>query len=189
MKIDLLEVGRSPILAGAMNGRMALNRLLEAASSERDGPEPIFLDFSDIDVATASFLRESVLAFREIIRKRKSNFYPAIANANDVVQDELLEVLRSRGEAIMLCSLGKNENVSNAFPLGELDPKQRMTFDLVRRHGITDAGELMREYGQSEGTKHTTAWNNRLSSLSSLGLVIEDSQGRSKRYRPLFEGS
>jgi len=43
----------------------------------------------------------------------------------------------------------------------------------------------MREHGESEGVKQT-AWNNRLAALAGLGLVVELSQGRAKRYRPLF---
>jgi hypothetical protein len=44
----------------------------------------------------------------------------------------------------------------------------------------------MRDYGESEKTKVQTAWNNRLASLAGLGLVVELSQGRAKRYRSLF---
>jgi hypothetical protein len=33
-----------------------------------------------------------------------------------------------------------------------------------------------------------TAWNNRLSALAMSGLVVELSEGRSKRYKPMFEG-
>ena len=33
-----------------------------------------------------------------------------------------------------------------------------------------------------------TAWNNRLSSLAALGLIIEMSLGRTKRYKPLLQG-
>ena len=70
--------------------------------------------------------------------------------------------------------------------VGELDPKQKLTFDLVRQLRETDAAELMRDHGESEKTTVQTAWNNRLASLANLGLVVEMSQGRSKRYRPLF---
>jgi len=45
----------------------------------------------------------------------------------------------------------------------------------------------MREYGEREGVKQT-AWNNRLVSLAALGLIVEITQGRAKRYKPLFEG-
>jgi hypothetical protein len=43
----------------------------------------------------------------------------------------------------------------------------------------------MREHGESEGVKQT-AWNNRLVALAAMGLVVELSEGRAKRYRPLF---
>ena len=186
MKISLRDICGSTVLAGAINGKAALNRLLAATTAEPAGPEPVFLDFSGVEVATASFLRESVLAFRDVARGRRSHFYPVIANADEAVRDELMELLLPRGDVLMACVLHEDGVVADAGPMGELDPKQRLTFDLVRTHGETDAGALMRSYGESEGMKHTTAWNNRLSSLAALGLVVELSQGRAKRYRPLF---
>ena len=189
MNINLKDACGTPVLAGALNGRAALNKLLAATTNEPDGPALVFLDFEDVDIATASFLRESVLVFRDIIRKRRSQYYPVIANTNEYVRDELVELLGARGDVLMMCGLDENGAVTNPAPLGELDPKQRITFDLVHEHGETDAGALMRDYGESEGLKHTTAWNNRLTSLAVLGLIVEQSQGRAKRYRPLFEGT
>ena len=141
------------------------------------------------DVATASFLRESVLAFRNIIRSRRSNFYPIVANAKDAVLDELEELVRSRSDVVLTCKLNERGRGFDFVTVGQLDPKQKLTFDLVQSRGETDAGELMREFGKKEKTKHTTAWNNRLASLASLGLIIELSQGRAKRYKPLFQGA
>jgi len=74
--------------------------------------------------------------------------------------------------------------VSDPVLLGNLDPKQQLAFDLVNQRGETDATELMRDFG--EGLKSATGWNNRLASLAALGVVIEVSQGRSKRYRPVL---
>ena len=51
---------------------------------------------------------------------------------------------------------------------------------------VTDAAQLMREHGETENVKQT-AWNNRLAALTSLGLVVELSAGRAKKYRALFE--
>lgn len=189
MKICMMEITGSEVLAGALNGRAALNRLLAETTAEPDGPELVFLDFSRVEVATASFLRESVLAFRDIVRGRRSSLYPVIANSNEAVRDELMELLQPRGDVLMACVLADDGAVLEAAPMGDLDPKQRVTFDLVREHGETDAGALMRRYGKSEGLKHTTAWNNRLASLAALGLVVELSQGRAKRYRRLFGGT
>ena len=94
-------------------------------------------------------------------------------NGNEAVRDEVVELLRPRGGVLMACRLGVGESVVEAAPVGDLEPKQRITFELVREHGETDAGELMRGYGAREGLKHATAWNNRLAALAALGLVVE----------------
>jgi hypothetical protein len=189
MRITLRQIGNNSVLAGALNGKSVLTRLLEASMSEPTEPEPLFLDFAGVEVATASFLRESILAFRDIVRRHRPNFYPVIANPNEVVKDELVELVHVRGDVLMTCVLDDAGAVISAVPLGNLDPKQQVTFDLVHQHGETDAAELMRTYGETEGLKHATAWNNRLASLATLGLIIEKSIGRGKRYRPLFAGA
>ena len=187
MRIDMKDIGGGNVLAGAPNGKAALGRLLDRVSAEPALPEPVFLDFENVDVATASYLRESVVAFRNVIRGRDSLYYPVLANLNDSIRDDLLELARARRDVFVTCAIAGNGKVSGASLVGELEAKQRLTFDLVRQHGETDAGELMRRYGKREKTRYATAWNNRLSSLASLGLIVELRQGRLKRYRPLFE--
>jgi hypothetical protein len=184
MRLDLREITQTNVLAGADNGKSLLVRLLEATRSEPAEPEPLLLDFSGIDVATASYLRESVLALRDIVRSRRSTLYPVMANPNDIVRDELAVLAETRGAVLMTCVIDDHGAVVSTIPIGSLDPKQKMTFEIVYQHGETDASELMRE--NDDGLRHTTAWNNRLSSLASMGLIMEISRGRSKRYRPLF---
>lgn len=188
MQISMKEVGQGNILAGAINGKAALGRLLEIVTVEPGTPQPLFLDFGAVDVATASYLRESVVAFRIVIRGRDSLYYPVIANPNDSIRDELLELARTRSDVFVTCDLEADGKVSRTAIVGELEAKQRLTFDLVKQRGETDAGELMREYGKREKTRHATAWNNRLATLASLGLIVKMRQGRLKRYRPLFQG-
>jgi len=187
MRIKMQDVlgSDSGILAGAINGRKALAKLLEHVRDEPENPEQLFLDFSGVQVATASFLRESVFAFRDTVRGRRSNFYPVIANAGSAVEDELKVLVQSDNSVLMLCSLDRKGKPDKPRLLGNLDPKQRLTFDLVKK-GATDAAQLMRENGETETVKQT-AWNNRLASLTNMGLVVELSAGRAKRYRPLFE--
>ncbi len=185
MQLKLRALAEIPVLSGAQNGRTMLGKLLELSAIEPPAPEPLFLDFAGVYVATGSYLRESVIALRDIIRGRHSRFYPVIANANETVREELLEVLKSRGSAIMGCTLSADGAVTDAAPLGELDPKQGVTFKLVHDNGLTDAARLMRDHGAAEGVRQT-AWNNRLAALAALGLVVELSEGRAKRYRPLF---
>lgn len=188
MRVSIKEIAgiKEGVLAGALTGRRVLGKLLEHTSREPFQPEPVFLDFDGVEIATASFLRESVLAFRDTVRlRRRSNLYPVIANPNELVYEEL-KVLVTQGDVLMLCRLDEDNQPHEPQLLGELDPKQRVTFDLVKRLGETDASGLMRDYGESERTTVQTAWNNRLASLVNLGVLVELSQGRTKRYRPLF---
>lgn len=186
MRISFRELAGTDVLAGAESGRKTLAKLVGRTGHDPESPEPLFLDFDGVEVATASFLRESVLLFRDAVRNRRSNYYPVIANANQLIKEEIKLLCASGGEVLMLCTLSPEGDVGSPNLAGELDPKQRITFDLVQERGETDAAELMREHGEGEGVKQT-AWNNRLATLASLGLVVEVSQGRAKHYRPLFE--
>ena len=60
MRIGLRELEVSGVLAGARAGRRMLGRLLERVGNDPQEPELLFLDFDGVQVATASFLRESV---------------------------------------------------------------------------------------------------------------------------------
>lgn len=188
MMIRELADGDTKVLAGAPHGRRVFGRMMERTTQEPNSPEPLFLDFSEVEVATASFLRETVLAYRDAVRRRRSNFYPVVANASSVIVDELVVLTAADNDVVITCSLEDNNGPRELRIIGELDPKQRITFDLVHERGETDAAELMREHGGDEANRVTqTAWNNRLASLAGRGLVVELSQGRAKRYRPLFQ--
>lgn len=186
MKLEMGALGGSKVLARAQFGRNVLNKLLVRTEVEPSAPEPAFLDFGDVDVATASFLRECVLGYRDAIRRRRSNLYAVTSNANETVEEELADLLRERGEAMLACQLSPQGRVSGLRLAGGLDPKHRQTFELVMQLGGTDTATLIREYGAGEDITRT-AWNNRLSALADLGLVIEESQGRAKRYRPVLQ--
>ena len=187
MDIDIALVGRGEILAGAGPGKKVFRKLLEKTQNEITEPELVFLDFRNVEVATASFLRESVVAYRDTIRGRRSPYYPVVANANMNVIEELGALTELRGDVLMSCSKTSSGKVTEVQPIGTLEAKQQVTFDLVSRKGETDAGELWRNTVDQEGVSQT-AWNNRLASLAALGLVVEVRHGRSKRYRPLWVG-
>ena len=174
------------MLAGAITGRKALARLVECTNINPAQPEEIYLDFEGVEVATASFLREAVFAFRDAIRRDRPNYYPVVANANELVEDELKVLLGSRGDALLLCALDEKGKPSHPRLLGDLETKQKATFDLVQC-GETDAAQLMKNHGKTEGVKQT-AFNNRLAALAALGLIAEITEGRAKRYRPVMGG-
>ena len=187
VQINLFQLTGNPVLAGSQPGQQLLAQLFRATSKEPKAPEALFLDFGQIEVATASYLRESVLKFRDIVRRERSNFYPTLANANDIVLEEFSELLRTRGGVFLCCKLDSNARPKDIHLIGELDPKQEFTFECLTKLGEADANLLMERNREGENVQKT-AWNNRLAALTESGLVVELKHGKSKRYRPLFQG-
>ena len=187
MKIDIGALAGGSVLSGAVNGKSAFARLVSIAMPDPEDPEPLFIDFSNVEVATASFLRESVLALKSYMRTSKSNLYPVAANINQVIKDELLVVVDAKNDTILICRHDDAGHSSDAELVGELDPKQQMTYSLVLNLNGADATSLMQKFGAEEKMKSATAWNNRLAGLVARGVVREFSRGRTKFYRPMFD--
>ena len=184
VRIRMPEVAGTDVLAGARAGRVALGRLLDLVGEGPKEAELIYVDFEGVEVATASYLRESVIEFRDAIRRRWPPWYPVVANANQSILDELGVLVALRRDVLACCVLNNDGRPSAPILVGRLEPKQRIAFDLVQRLGEADAAELMEKSGNSEDVGQT-AWNNRLAALSRLGVLMEISKGRAKRYRPL----
>jgi hypothetical protein len=171
--------GNQEVVAGTAEGGALLGRLL-TLGPEPDHPEPIFLDFTGVDVATASFLREGPLAYRQILRSRGSRFYPIIANASAKTIDELRLFVESRNDAIFCCTLSGADEVSEVFLVGRLDEKQADTLEWVRKLKEADTAALVR---YADSNVKATAWNNRLAALVEKGLIMESTRGRAKSFR------
>jgi hypothetical protein len=89
LRYNIALQGAGPVLAGAPNGKAAFASLVRELSHEPADPTPLFLDFQHVDVATASYLRESIFALKNYLRTISSKIYPVAANANEDVEDEL----------------------------------------------------------------------------------------------------
>ena len=119
--------GGQSVLSGANPGRKLLSALI-AATPSSEAPTPAFLDFTQIEVATASFLREAVIGFRDYARQSLRNVYPVVANLEPAVAEELDFFVRARGDVLWSCELDAGDAVVSARLIGELDPAQRSTF-------------------------------------------------------------
>ena len=183
MRIRLTEIAGQAVLASSRSGRAVLEKLLERVMNGSNESQVLYLDFVGVEVATASFLRESVLEFRDIVRRRWSNFYPVVANANESVVEELSVLVRSTKDVLILCQLDEKDQPRCSFTIGSIDAKQNQTFELVKQMKVASASKLKAEYRKENVSQN--AWNNRLAGLCKLGLLIETNDGRSKCYRPL----
>jgi hypothetical protein len=182
----MVPLANGPVLSGAVNGKAAFVGLIKAVTHEPVAPEPLFLDFKGVDVATASFLRESVFALKNYMRTTNSKYYPVVANVGDSVWDEMSVIAYAKNDVILSCILDDSNIASSPELIGSLDPKQKMTFDLINKLNGADANLLMEQFGESERTKSATAWNNRLAGLATRGIIREFTYGRAKYYRPML---
>ncbi|MER9901127.1 hypothetical protein [Mesorhizobium sp. M0130] len=180
----MLRSDQEPVLAGALNGKLAFARMIQSIDGNPETASPLFLDFRDVQVATASYLRESVFSLKSYLRLIDSKLYAVAANLNESVYDEFQMVADAKNDAIISCHLSDGGQISDVVLVGKLDPKQQITFDLVNRLRKADANTLKERFGETE---KTTAWNNRLAGLAARGLIREFSKGRAKYYRPVVE--
>jgi hypothetical protein len=173
------------VLAGPTDGALLLSRLIEEVSSVED-IAVVILDFRNIDVATASFLREAVLGFRDYCRNSRQNLYPVPSNLGLNVVVELEELLKLKGEAIVIGETTATGNIRSARVLGRLEEKQSLTLRAVLEIGKADAATLAKRFPDDRAK--ATAWHNRLTSLCSKGILMETSDGRLKVYKPVVGG-
>lgn len=170
--------------AGARVGKCFFGQLV-SLTERQNSPTIFFLDFREITVATSSFLRESVLAFRDYCSSSGSNLYPVLANVHPNVLDELRYLLEDRHDALVVCALDESETPVGGCLLGLLEEKQLETLNAVIALREADASELASQMSVSQ--LGITAWNNRLASLSSKRILIEIRRGRTKRYSPVID--
>ena len=171
------------VLSGVHAGRKLLAQLV-AHSAPPSQDEVAYLDCAGIRVATGSFLRESVLAFRDYTRSTLPHLYPVVANPSEAVVEELDFLLKHRKDALWICQLDTAGQVSQASIIGELDLGHRTTFDMVASLRAASAPDLA---NRGDGTIGPTAWNNRLAYLAARGLLIERRAGKSKTFTPVLE--
>ena len=184
--ISVFELAsRRDVLAGATQGKAMLAKLITAVSRP-ERPEPVLLNFDGVGTATGSFLRESIFGFRDYCTKTQPNLYPVVANANEVILDEMEFLLNLNGDALLTCELTKQGKVKSSRIVGHLNEKQQLTFNAVLEAREADAATLESKYRESEQIQ-TTGWNNRLSSLVAKGVLMEIKKGRGKVYRPVLE--
>lgn len=183
--IPILNPGEEPVLAGRLTGKRAFIRALEQLP-ELTKPTLVLLDFLNVDLATSSYLSEAILPLRDHLCLRHPPGYVVAANLTEMVNEELEELLRRSGDAVLTCNVDTDGQISNVQLCGKLDDKLKETFTLVNRKRETSAVELHAESKKVE-VVGATAWNNRLASLAAKSLIVEILQGRTKKYRPVLE--
>jgi hypothetical protein len=167
-----------PLLTGVSRARQLLSKLIDwtAAASPKG---TLILDFTGVGSASASFLRESILAFRDYVRAYQPELFPVLANITDDVREEFDTLLKARGEAMLGCRLDASGTPVEAEVLGELEQGLNQTLETIRQRGQVTLMDLR---GTSAETKATT-WSNRIASLIRQGFIVPSPEPNKRVYR------
>lgn len=172
-------IGAKSVLAGVTAGQAAavpLSAAVVAAS-----PPPV-LDFSGLEIVTASAFREAVLV---VVRRAAEHGKTCIlVNLNEVSFDEA-RIAVSEAEAVVLIGRLRGKALEQVEAFGQLDQKLGIALRLVLELGEADAKALKDASGEPTVI---TAWNNRLVALHRAGLLRERKSGKTKFYSPVVEG-
>lgn len=183
MQTDIAEVYGNTVLAGRAGAKLLLTSLLDIAARHKgQGATAWFWNLTGVEVVSASFARDAFLAMQALLLAQGSHLQPVFANAAPEVSEDLDIALKNAGKAMVACQVQSSGLVTETMLIGALDGYAQSTFALVREKRETDAKELMTSQGEERQIGHT-AWNNRLSNLAALGLLVEIPHGRAKRYR------
>lgn len=169
--------GQLAVLAGVARGRLMLADLIRWTA--KHNPRGTFvLDFAGVEVGSTSFLRESVLAFRDYARAYQPELYPVVANLEDAVREEFNLLLEQRREAMLGCRVNALGVITDPEILGELEAGLEATLDVVRKSGAVTPAEILRGANMKG-----PALSNRLATLVRLGLLEAISEGKRRAYR------
>jgi len=199
------ELDGLTVAAGAITGRLHADRvvsLLEAQDNDELGSQVVF-NFDGIDMATASYLKASVLwavtcgrieagiidpeELRQLDAShfRPLSIYPLVAGANTEVETELQEIFGGRWLACVVTDEWTPKNVRSGKVLGKLDPTAAKTLKAIKGLHEFTAYDLQERFPK-EGV-NATAWNNRLVELFRLRLLRRRKQGKFWKYQPVAD--
>jgi hypothetical protein len=196
---------RRPIASGAATGNdhagLIKDAILKAGVS--DSGLIVAVDFSGIELVTASYIKATVLWLAMCGRlhagaltpaEQKTldwasieplNVFPLVVGATEDVRNEIDEVFGRRGLPCVCVESRTKKAILEGKVLGNVDPAIARTIQSLRGQAETTAEDLHAS-SPAEGV-NITAWSNRLAELLRLRIAQRKRQGKTWRYQPLAQ--
>jgi hypothetical protein len=179
--IKIRDFTQQTFLVGAGAGREMFREIVGALEINRE-VGTVMVDLKGIDHVSASYFREAFVAFRNYCRTQGTQV--VFVNAGQSTLEDA-SLLADQAKDVYLFGDEDRTEISNVHVVGRLDPKLDTTLKMLLDLGQGDAKTLKE---RSSEVTVITAWNNRLAALVSLGVLVEQRSGKTKIYRPVFEG-
>jgi hypothetical protein len=149
----------------------------------------VFLDFADIESASASYLKRLINPF--FVPPGEPDGFPqevfpiAVNVESPDLKEELEDYLGGKGRVLIVADPRQNEPKYREL-LGRLDGAAAQTFHELRELKKATAGDLYERH--AEETTNQTAWNNRLVQLVDMRIARRSREGRFWIYEPTVKG-
>jgi hypothetical protein len=147
-----------------------------------EATSPLVLDFAEVVVLTGSAIRHLLQGLKA--HKRYESAAVVLANLSPANLDEADLVAEALRQPYISALWEKNELRSPTLR-GPLDTRVARTLELLISAGEADSQTLSRAANESTVV---TVWNNRLSTLQSMGLLRERKEGKRKFYSTVVKG-
>lgn len=182
--ISVLQAGGRTDLIGAVAGKDARQRLIEAAKALPAAPW-VALDFEGVDMVSASAAREAVLVDLIAFLNERGSL-PVLVNLNQQSLEEVAFAAEAIKLPVVVADTAAHGEPTGLRILGALDAKQQQTLRVVAQLGEADAKTA--HQASEDVSTGVTAWNNRLSILAGMCFLRERKSGKTKYYSLTLKG-
>jgi len=194
--------------SGAITGQSHAAKafsLVEEGGRDEAGVQLLF-DFSNVELATASYIKSSVLWFTSCGRMHAGiidpeelrsldnthfkplNVFPAVGGINPEIEIELQEVFGGRGLACVTATQWTDLAIKHGRVLGKMESTGIRTLRAIADlSGLSEftAYDLQERFPNER--VNATAWNNRLAELHRQRLLRRRKSGKFWKYQTVAE--
>lgn len=185
-RLSVREITGLEMLAGKSGAVRDFPKFLAAVEASPEG-STVLLDWSGVEVATASYFSGTYLRLLRMTMTGDLDRYLVLAGYNETCADELKLALELAGLVALKADCRKSGTIENVQPFGKLETAYLETFAAVQGTKGTSASELHRQNARRHSRIGKTAWINRLTYLHRLRLVRRQKTGRQFIFRPVEE--
>ncbi len=186
IRINVREITGLDTLAGKVGGLRDFPKFV-AALEETPSGSTVFLDWSGVEISTASYLGTTFVPLLRMAMAGELDRYFVVCGMNKTCLDEFKLVLELQGLVALVGNLGRDGLVHNVQVLGTLDLAYTKTLDAVQHVNLATASQLHKRDAQTHTRIGKTAWINRLSKLHRLRLVRKQRIGREYVFQTVSE--
>ena len=187
IRIDAQKVTGLDTLVGKIGGIRDFPKFMSAGAEAPDG-STVALDWSGIDLATASYFGSAVLPIIRMTMMGDLDRYFVFVGVNQTSLDELKLVLEFNELVVLLGDLDRSGGVRNLRVLGKLESPYAETLTAIQEVESTSASALHKQQHRTGTRIGKTGWVNRLSHLYRLRLLKKHKVGRELVFETVQKG-